>query len=153
MTQTVGGKKKPVFPGKYKRAAYTKTTRLTLFAKLWLFFSFLRGPENTEPSHLLMAKINLLIRQPAFLCMKTALKRSWVCPRSPHPLSHCHDFYAVNDLLLSLFLFINQCCSARNRGQSLAHSKITLPIKRAPTSFDFLSYDDVACYSFLNCSN
>lgn len=60
---------KPVFPGKSKWAVHTKTTRLTLFAKLWLLFSLCLGLDNTEHSHLL-AKINSLIRQPASLCMK-----------------------------------------------------------------------------------
>lgn len=53
-----------------KQTAHTKTTRLTLFAKLWLLFSICLGLENTEHSHSL-AKINLLIRQPASLCTKT----------------------------------------------------------------------------------
>lgn len=61
---------------KYKELSKRGNIKLSVKAKLWLFFSILRGPENTELSHLLMAKINLLIRQPAFLCMKTALKRS-----------------------------------------------------------------------------
>lgn len=122
---------KPVFPGKSKRTAHTKTTRLTLFAKLWLLFSVCLGLENTEHSHLL-AKINLLIRQPASLCTKTF----WRATRLVLDL-HTPLLTATASLSMTcyyLYFYLSPSVAVLG-SQGLAHSKITLAINRAPNPF------------------